>query len=116
MSHYVSLDGTILLTILWSAMGYYVYGGMGGITAMAILGVLYSISIAISFIPYVGVFIQGWVMIYQILPWVQDFTHIGTTWLTDIMLFVNLGCGVILWCIVAVWVTLTLRRYFGWFT
>jgi hypothetical protein len=65
-----SLKISWLLTILWVALGYFVY-----------------VAILVSLIPFVGVVYQGLIMNYLIVPWTFGVTGITATLLTGAMFF-----------------------------
>jgi hypothetical protein len=90
----IGLGGTWLLTILWAALGYFVYDGLQGVFAILVLSILYDLAAFLALIPFVGVIIQGLVMYFLIAPWVFEFTKINATWLTTLIFWVDIifGC------------------------
>jgi hypothetical protein len=91
-----------LLILLWMLLGYFIYGGVDGALAMGLLGLLYALSILISLIPFAGIFIQYYVMIDVIFPYICEITGITATWLTTVMFAVNLIFGILVWIIMSV--------------
>jgi len=69
------------LVILFSAMAYFVYGGIEGALAILILCILYSAASLISWIPIVGFAIQALLMYWVINPFVFALTGIRMSWL-----------------------------------
>jgi hypothetical protein len=67
----------IELLLLWSALAYFIYGGLEGTMAIVILCVLYGMTCFLAFIPFGGVVIQALVMRFVIWPWVAAFTGIA---------------------------------------
>lgn len=57
------------LIVLWAALGYFVYGGLAGVFAMLILGILYDLAMLLALIPFAGVVLQALVMYFLITPW-----------------------------------------------
>ena len=86
----------ILLILLFSALGYFVYHGVDGALAMLILTILYALATLLSLIPFAGAFFQWLVMTYAIRPFVFHLTHIYSTWLTSAAFWVYLGLGIII--------------------
>jgi hypothetical protein len=82
--------------LLWSALGYFVYGGLGGALAIIILYFLYAFCIFLAVIPFAGVAIQYFVSVRLVNPWVFSLTGIGSTWLTAVMLWVDVAVGALL--------------------
>lgn len=85
-------------TLLWAALGYFVYEGVDGAAAIVILATFYAVSILLAFIPFCGVIIQGLTMHFLIWPLVVSFTGIYDTWLT----------GLIFWMIIVIGVTINI--------
>jgi fructose-specific phosphotransferase system IIC component len=91
-----------LFTILWVALGYFVYGGLSGALAILVLSLLFDVVILVSLIPFVGVVIQGLIMNYLIAPWVFGVTSITATWLTTSMFWINIIIGFVLTIIMSI--------------
>jgi len=93
---YYGLGFDFLLVVLFGALGYFVYHGVGGALAMVILTILYALATLLSLIPFAGAFIQWLVMTYAINPFVFHLTHIHYTWLVAVAFWVYLGLGIIM--------------------
>jgi len=93
---YYGLGFDFLLVVLFGALGYFVYHGVGGALAMVILTILYALATLLSLIPFAGAFIQWLVMTYAIKPFVFHLTHIHSTWLTFAAFWVYLGLGIVI--------------------
>jgi hypothetical protein len=85
-----------VLVLLFGALGYFVYHGVGGFLAMVILTILYALATLLSLIPFAGAFVQWLVMTFAIKPFVFHLTHIHSTWLTFVAFWVYLGLGIII--------------------
>jgi hypothetical protein len=105
-----SLKISWLLTILWVALGYFVYGGFSGALAILVLSLLFSVTILVSLIPFVGVVIQGLIMNYWIVPWTFGVTGITATWLTGIIFWINIIIGLIFTIITSIATIVALRK------
>jgi hypothetical protein len=93
---YSGIGIDFLLVLLFGALGYFVYHGVGGALAMVILTILYALASLLSLIPFVGAFVQWLVMSYAIKPFVFHLAHIHSTWLTFVAFWVYLGLGIII--------------------
>jgi len=93
---YYGLGFDFLLVVLFGALGYFVYHGVGGALAMVILTILYALATLLSLIPFAGAFVQWLVMTYAINPFVFHLTHIHYTWLVAVAFWVYLGLGIII--------------------
>jgi len=93
---YYGLGFDFLLVVLFGALGYFVYHGVGGALAMVILTILYALATLLSLIPFFGAFVQWLVMTYAINPFVFHLTHIHYTWLVAVAFWVYLGLGIII--------------------
>jgi hypothetical protein len=98
---YTGIGIDFFLVILFGALGYFVYGGVGGALAMVILTILYALATFLSLIPFAGAFFQWLVMTYAIRPFVFHLTHIHSTWLTFAAFWVYLGLGIVLTAIMS---------------
>jgi hypothetical protein len=85
-----------LLVLLFGALGYFVYHGVGGALAMVILTILYALAGFLSLIPFAGAAIQWAVMAYAINPFVFHLAHIHYTWLVAVAFWVYLGLGIVM--------------------
>ena len=93
---YYGLGFDFLLVVLFGALGYFVYHGVGGALAMVILTILYALATLLSLIPFAGAFFQWLVMTFAIKPFVFHLTHIYSTWLTSAAFWVYLGLGIVM--------------------
>jgi hypothetical protein len=93
---YYGLGFDFLLVLLFGALGYFVYHGVGGALAMVILTILYAFAGLLSLIPFFGAAVQWAVMAYAINPFVFHLTHIHYTWLVAVAFWVYLALGIII--------------------
>ena len=93
---YSGIGIDFLLVLLFGALGYFVYHGVGGALAMVILTILYALASLLSLIPFAGALVQWLVMTYAINPFVFHLTHIHYTWLVAVAFWVYLGLGIIM--------------------
>jgi len=72
----------VMLDALYTALGYFVYHGLGGVFAMLALIALYEVATILALVPYgIGALAQGLVMWLVIDPLVFSVTHTQPTWL-----------------------------------
>lgn len=83
------------LIFFFSALGYFVYGGMNGVFAVFILCVLYCLAVFLSCVPLVGIVLQGVVSLLWIFPLIKSFTGIEQTWLTSLIIVLFMLYGLI---------------------
>jgi fructose-specific phosphotransferase system IIC component len=100
----ISLGSELGLTILWAALGYFVYNGLAGTFAMIILSILYGLATILAFIPFIGVILQGLLMYFLITPWVFEFTGITATWLTVLVFWIDIIFGCIITLVMSLFV------------
>jgi hypothetical protein len=86
-----------VLVVVFAAIGYFLYGGMNGFFAIFLLSILFEFAILLSVIPFIGPAVQGWVSFMVILPAMESFAGIQSTWLTTLMIIVYIVCGLHLW-------------------
>lgn len=97
MTDYTAGGGsTIVWMLFWAVLGFFVYDGLNGALAMIVLSFLFGLAALLSIIPVVGVFIQYYVSITYILPFIINLTGITATWLTTTMLVVSIIMGIII--------------------
>jgi len=110
---YVSygLGSDLLLILLFSALGYFVYHGVGGFLAMLILTILYALATLLSLIPFFGAFVQWLVMTFAIRPFVFHLAHIHSTWLTFVAFWVYLALGIVITAIMTLAVLAVLLKW-----
>jgi hypothetical protein len=106
-----TFGGISVLLVLFAALGYFVYGGLNGAFAMVILSVLYGFAILLSFVPFIGIGLQYWVSVEMVLPWVISLTGIQPTWLTTIMLTIEMVGGFILWLMITLNIIMIIKEY-----
>jgi fructose-specific phosphotransferase system IIC component len=104
----ISIGSELGLTLLWAALGYFVYNGLTGTFAMIILSILYGLATFLSLIPFVGVILQGLLMYFLITPWVFEFTGITATWLTLLVFWIDIIFG----CIITLGMSLLVLTHF----
>ncbi len=72
----------IMLDVLYTALGYFVYHGLDGVFTMLALIALYEVAAILALVPYgIGAIAQGLVMWLVIDPLVFSITHTQPTWL-----------------------------------
>jgi len=81
-------------TFFLSALGYFVYGGLGGFLAIFLYTILMGLTIILGFIPLVGIPLQISAMIRLIEPFVFNLTGIHGTLLTAFIFGYNLAVGI----------------------
>jgi len=102
--------GDFWLTILFTALGYFVYGGVDGALAVLVLCMLYSLAGLSSLAPFIGFIIQALLMYYFVNPFVFGLTHIAPTWLTDLAFWVYLVMGAVITVFTTAWPIATLKE------
>ena len=90
-THHLSL----FYTILFSVLGYFVYGGTSGLMAMLALCLIYDLALYLSVIPFGGSIIQALVMIL-ISNKLFDVMKIYPSWLTTCVFWCYLVCGIVI--------------------
>ena len=81
---WLGMSGIILL---FSAIGYFVYGGLHGFFGILILGILIELVSLLGLIPILGIILYWFVSKTYIIPWVLNLTGLTSTWVIN-MLFV----------------------------
>jgi len=99
------------LLLLFTAMGYFVYGGIEGSLMIFILCMLYEIALLLSFIPFLGFAIQGLLMRYFIDPFVFSLTRLHWSWLTSIIFWAYIILGFIITLATTLLVVASERRW-----
>lgn len=102
--------GDFWLTILFTALGYFVYGGVDGALAVLVLCMLYSLAGLASLAPFIGFITQALLMYYFVNPFVFGLTHIAPTWLTDLAFWVYLVMGAVITVFTTAWLIATLKE------
>jgi len=99
----------LFYTVLFSVLGYFVYGGIEGLMAVLALCLLYDLALCLSAIPFCGSIIQAVVMnllshkffiILSIYP----------SWLTTCIFWCYLICGIIITILVTAIVIANLNK------
>ena len=86
---------SLFYTLLFSVLGYFVYGGIEGLMAVLALCLFYDLALCLSIIPFVGSIIQAVVMnlishkLFAILS-------IYPSWLTTSIFWCYLVCGIVI--------------------
>ncbi|MCW3140657.1 MAG: hypothetical protein N2V72_00535 [Methanophagales archaeon] len=97
-----SISYSILLTALFSLLGYFVYGSINGALGILLLCIACDFVLLISIIPFVGWLIQTFVMKMIVIPGIVALTGIYLTWLTTTIFFVYLAYGIIVTATVSI--------------
>ena len=86
---------SLLITALFSLLGYFVYGGIKGALAILLLCIVFDFTLFLSLIPFVGWLVQALLMKVAIAD-ILALTCISTTWLTSTIFWVYLVFGIII--------------------
>jgi len=103
-----SLYSSILLTALFTLLGYFVYGGIKGALAVLLLTIACDFMLVISVIPFVGWLIQGLIMNWVITNF-PALTGFPLTWLTSTVFWVYLAFGILISVISSIVVLIALK-------
>ena len=85
----------LFCTVLFSVLGYFVYGGIEGLMAMLALCFFYDLALCLSIIPFGGSIIQAVVM-NLISHKLFTILNIYPTWLTTCIFWCYLVCGIVI--------------------
>ena len=85
----------LLYTVLFSVLGYFVYGGVRGLMAMLALCLFYDLVLCLSIIPFVGSIIQA-VAMNLISYKLFTILSIYPSWLTTCIFWCYLVCGIVI--------------------
>ncbi|MFA5755084.1 MAG: hypothetical protein WC909_01820 [Candidatus Paceibacterota bacterium] len=88
----------LLFFVGFPTLGYFVYGGLIGFFAIMALSIICLIALLLSLIPYIGIFLQVWVIISYILPFMENM-GIYSTALTTCIIGLTLIAGLIMWVV-----------------
>jgi len=96
-SYVLNIFGIPPIIILFAVVAYFVYGNsVNAALAVVLLEFLWGIAMLVAFIPLVGIFIY-WYLTGIVFNWVSDLTGLTSTWLTDVMLWINLAIAAFFW-------------------
>ena len=86
----LSLDfgGSLLLLLFFGAIGYFIYGGTKGFFGVLLIGVIMTILLVLSLIPYGGGVLYLLLTWLVVIPWTLSFTGLWWTLLITVMLLV----------------------------
>ncbi|RLG33236.1 hypothetical protein DRN97_05560 [Methanosarcinales archaeon] len=104
-----SVRFSILLTMLFSLLGYFVYGSINGALAILLLCIVCNFMLLISVIPFVGWLIQAFLMKKLVITGIAAITGISLTWLTSAIFWVYLVFGIIISTVTSIVVLTALR-------
>ena len=85
----------LFYTVLFSVLGYFVYGGVRGLMAMLALCLFYDLVLCLSIIPFVGSVIQA-VTMNLISYKLFTILSIYPSWLTTCVFWCYLVCGIVI--------------------
>ena len=85
----------LFYTVLFSVLGYFVYGGIEGLMAVLALCLFYDLALCLSIIPFGGSIIQAVVM-NLISHKLFTILNIYPTWLTTCIFWCYLVCGIVI--------------------
>jgi len=103
--------GIGIFLIIFPALGYFVYDGIDGAFAMAILWIAYGAIALTALIPFIGIGLQYWLSMEIALPVIISFTGIEPTWLTTSMLGVSIFEGGILYVVSTLAVSMKIKEW-----
>lgn len=90
---------SISMLLFWMICGYFVYGGIDGALAMFVCSFIIGLVAFLSFIPFVGIFLQYWVSTAYAFPFIFDLTHVEASWVTTAIFAVDMIVGVFFYII-----------------
>ena len=84
----LSLDfgGPVLLLLFFGAIGYFVYGGVKGFFGVLLIGIILTLLLVLSLIPYGGGIVYLCINLWLVIPLLLSFTGLWWTLLITIML------------------------------
>lgn len=85
----------VVLSLVFMILAYFVYDSWTASLAIFVLSFLGGLTILIGIIPLAGVFLQYWIYTEYLLPFVFDLTGIYATWLTTVILVIDIFFGAI---------------------
>lgn len=88
---------TVVFYLLVTLLGYFVYGGLNGALGTLLLVIVVSIVSVVSIVPFVGVFIQYYLLTRFVFPYIYSITGLYSTWVTDVILWTFMVIGCIVW-------------------
>ena len=106
----LSLDfgGSLLLLLFFGAIGYFVYGGAKGFFGVLLIGVIMTLLLVLSLIPYGGGILYLLLSWLVVIPWALCFTGLWWTLLITVILIVfsifSITVSVIIGLIITSWV------------
>ena len=109
--HKLSLDfgGSLLLTLLFATIGYFVYGGARGFFGVLLITIIITILLFLSLIPYAGGVIYLMLNWLVVIPAILDFTGLYWTGLITLMMVLfsifSIIVSVIIGLIITIWIT-----------
>ena len=103
----LSLDfgGSLLLLLFFGAIGYFIYGGTKGFFGVLLIGVIMTILLVLSLIPYGGGVLYLLLTWLVVIPWALSFTGLWWTLLITVMLLVFSIFSIIVSVIVGIIIT-----------
>ena len=99
----------LFYTILFSVLGYFVYGGVRGLMAMLALCLLYDLVLCLSVISFGGCITQAIVM-YLVSHKLFGILSIYPSWLTTCVFWCYLICGIVITILVTAIVIANLNK------
>ena len=103
-----SLHWSVLFTMFFTLLGYFVYGGIKGALAILLLTIACDFMLVISIIPFIGWLIQGFLMHWAITDF-PALTGFPLTWLTSTIFWVYLVFGIVISTISSIVVLIALK-------
>ena len=98
---------TSIIAAITFALGWFVYGGIGGGLAILLLCVVYAALSVLSVIPFVGFIAQAYVLLNYAWPIISEYTSMEAGLLTTIIFVIYMFSGII----ITVNTTMMLMRY-----
>ena len=101
-----NFGGGLLLILFFAILGYFIYGGIQGFFGIILLGIIMTILLILSLIPYIGGIIYLFLNWFFIIPAIMDFTGLWWTWFITIILILFTVCSMIISILVGAFFTI----------
>ena len=101
-----NFGGGLLLILFFAILGYFLYGGIQGFFGIILLGIIMTILLILSLIPYIGGIIYLFLNWFFIIPAIMDFTGLWWTWFITIILILFTVCSMIISILVGAFFTI----------
>jgi len=98
----------IMEAAIFGLLGEFWYGS-GGFMAMAVLSIVCGLAVMLSLVPFVGVGLEAYVLWWWVLPMVLMRSGLDASWLTTLIVWLNLGIGLVITAVMS-YVSVKLMR------